>query len=201
MVKFHFPQGATPLEDSEGLKLKGITTMAELNAAEAENIYKAIIKHLHRKRNLKASWFSESFLRKVHKDMLGDVWTWAGQYRKTDTNIGVRAYQIREEMLKLCHDVSYWEKHPKSMSILERAVHIHHRLAWIHPFPNGNGRHARLVSDIYLKAHHHPQPIWPSTIKADEARSQYILALKKADQGNWEPLIALTNQFIKTWDQ
>jgi len=196
-MKFKSPEGATPIDDAEGL-IPRITTRTELNAAEAENILGAMDKHLKRPKNPKKPWLTDPYLRRVHKDMLGKVWKWAGHYRNTELNIGVSVHQMREEIKKLCDDVAFWDSQAKPMSVLERAVRIHHRLAQIHPFKNGNGRHARLIGDIYLYSHSHSLPAWPRSNIGEESgiRGVYLKALRQADQGHFKPLSNFVGQFI-----
>ncbi len=159
-MKFEVPEGATPILDASGLMPEGILTYADLCTAEAENILQAMDIHLKRRKNPGRAWFAEDYIRRVHRDMFKDVWEWAGQYRKAQTNVEIPTHMIREEIAKLCQDVASWNSQKSPMSVLERAVRLHHRFSWVHPFPNGNGRHARLMSDIYFRSHNHPIPIW-----------------------------------------
>ena len=195
---FEVPEGATPIHDVSGLLPEGVFTYADLCTAEAENILQAIHTHLHRRKNLERPWFTERYLRQVHTDMFQYVWKWAGSYRSTDTNIGVPSYTIREEIAKLCLDVAFWNAQKNPLPILARAVRIHHRLAWIHPFPNGNGRHSRLITDIYLHSYHQPLPIWPEAdlITRVKSRQDYLAALRQADLGNFDPLLDYTTHFL-----
>lgn len=192
------PEDATPIEDAGSLRIKGLTTYTELSVAEAENILKALRVHLGRRKNPKRQWFTEDFVRQVHRDMYGEVWTWAGEYRKTQTNIGVPAYLIVNEIGKLCGDIWYWDSNPAcDIPILERAVRIHHRMARIHPFLNGNGRHARLMTDIYLHSHKQKSAQWPVDIGQNgEIRKRYIDALRAADRGDIAPLHEYTKRYL-----
>ncbi len=196
--RFRVPEGATPILDASGLIAGGILTYADLCVAEAENILKAMNTHLKRRKNPLKGWFTEEYFRKVHRDMFEDVWDWAGQYRKTQTNVGVGVPVIREEIAKLCQDVAFWDSQKNPMSVLERAARLHHRVAWIHPFPNGNGRHARLLADIYLHSHGHPLPNWPQSDLAvnGATRSDYLQAMREADHGDFEPLMAITKRCL-----
>jgi Fic-DOC domain mobile mystery protein B len=197
MPKFETPDGATPIGDADGL-LPAVTTMADLSAAESENVLKATVKRLRRRNNPKRQWLTEKLLRDVHADMYGDVWAWAGRYRDVELTIGVPHHRIREELKKLCDDVWFWDSEATDPpSVLERACRLHHRLAWIHPFRNGNGRHARLVSDIYLRAHDLPLPLWPSKDIARKGgvRDEYLAALRAADKDRFAPLVKLLARF------
>lgn len=193
MPKFETPDGATPIDDADGLLLS-VETMAELSAAESENVMRAATKHLKRGRDPRRVWLNEGLIRAVHADMYGDVWEWAGRYRDVELNIGVPVHRIREEIAKLCGDVLFWDLEAKEPPpVLERACRLHHRLAWIHPFRNGNGRHARLIGDMYLRAHRLPLPVWPSQDIARKGgvRDEYLAALRAADRDDFQPLVRL----------
>jgi fido (protein-threonine AMPylation protein) len=107
-LHFDVPEGATPLEDASGLKLPGSPTYADLCAAEAENILGAMNIHLKRRKNPSRIWMTADYICRVHRDMYKEVWEWAGMIRSHQTNIGVSAYLIREELVKLCQDIHFW---------------------------------------------------------------------------------------------
>lgn len=198
-MKFKVTEGATPIEDTSDLVPGGLLTYQDLCAAEAENILKAVNLHLKRRKNPKNNWLTDEYIRKVHRDMFKSVWRWAGTYRKSELNIGVLVHSIREEIAKLRRDAAFWNTEKANMPVLERAIRIHHRLTWIHPFRNGNGRHARMISDIYLHAHNHSRPVWYETSLSTpgEMRSQYLKAVREADLGNFKPLMDITSKNIK----
>ena len=114
---------------------------------------------------------------------LGEVWSWAGQFRIKDTNIGVAWYQIPEQLLKLCANVTYWQEN-NSWSPDEIAVRFHHKLVQIHPFPNGNGRHARLVADLMAQQQGRAPFSWGRHAigVSGETRDRYLKALRLADR-------------------
>lgn len=195
-MKFYVPVGANPIHDISELKAKGILTYAQLCDAEAENILKAIGQYFHtRKKNI-IQWFTEKALCQVHKEMFKDVWGWAGKYRQHVTNIGTAPGSIPTELRKLCEDVKFWLGHPESMNLLEQAARIHQRLAWIHPFENGNGRHARLIADFYLHSHGAKFPNWPKSLEG-APRVEYLNVIRLADKGDFQPLIDLMVQLTK----
>lgn len=197
MRKFEFPKDATPLDDYSGLKLPWVQVLSDLNRAEAENIFLAQKKYLHSSVSTPENWFHIEILKKIHYDMFCKVWDWAGFFRKSNTNIGIKPYLIPSYLSAFCTEVCMWSKESYSLTVLERAVRIHHRLVLIHPFENGNGRFARLVSDRYLKAYGYSHPIWPSIENSGNTRALYIQSLKSADQGDYEPLIHLMNEWMK----
>lgn len=191
------PPGATPF-DADGLRLPQLRSLPDLFAAEAENIFLAQRKHLRRRLNSQRPWLTDSLIRRVHRDMFSAVWSWAGEYRTTELTIGIPADRIREEIAKLCEDRLFWDRQD-SIPTLERAVRLHARLAWIHPFRNGNGRHARLITDMFLRSHGEPLPEWPHSEMMSEGapRADYIAAIKKADAGEFGPLMAFTEKYLR----
>jgi len=123
--------------------------------------------------------------------MFGGVWTWAGLYRRTNTNSGVDHPAIAEEIARLVADARYWLDE-KPFPDDEAAVRFHHRLVWVHPFPNGNGRHARLAADLLVAAHGGTSLTWGSRLADDgeKARAEYVAALREADDGDMTRLLA-----------
>lgn len=183
MIEFN-RYGETPLDDISGLKVKSITTKKALDDAESENIAKATTKYMLDPSALKKLTIDEPFLRKLHKEMYSDVWSWAGEYRKTQVNIGIDASQIRARIYQLLDDFAFWQA---NWDYKETATRFHHQLVFIHPFLNGNGRWARLLCDLYLMKIGKPLPSWGKT-NDKTARKEYIEALKLADKGNYKPL-------------
>ena len=195
-MKLQFPEGATPLEDLSGLKLPWVQNLRDLNRAEAENISRAQHKYLEKQIEPNFKWFNPTYLRKIHQAMFGDVWEWAGCWRKSITNIGIKPQFIPMRLAELCARVLSWSSEDCPLTVLEKSARIHHQLVSIHPFENGNGRFSRLVADRYLIACKCPYPIWPSQIGGDgEIRERYIGSLKAADRGDYESLIQLMQGF------
>lgn len=185
------PDGATPLDpdELEGLKYKHVKTRSELDELEQVNIQQGLL-WLVRARPKDV--LSEDFIRKLHKQLLGDVWSWAGTFRQTEKNIGIDPIQIAVELRKLLDDARYWAEN-SSYKPLEAAARFHHRLVQIHCFPNGNGRHARIMTDIYLQECFARPPIdWAAgqdLLKDNARRDSYIAALRAADAANFDPLL------------
>lgn len=181
-------EGNTPLDDEEreGLKLSYVTTRADLNAAEQQNILKAQKWALRRQNDVP----SRNFLNDLHKRMFGDVWTWAGTYRNTGKKIGVDAYRIQTDLQELIDNVEYWIAH-ETYPPDEIAARFHHKLVYIHPYPNGNGRHARLAADHLLGKLGEKPFTWgrANLTDAGEARKAYINGLRAADQHDITPLL------------
>ena len=179
---------ATPLDpdEREGLILTYIVLRRELNEAEELNIGEATRWAYKRKPDI----LSEEALRALHKRMFGKVWRWAGEFRRTDRNIGVDPRMIGVELRQLLDDVRYWIAH-ETYPPDEIAVRFHHRLVFIHPFPNGNGRHSRLAADLLAMRLGRPPFSWGrvNMIEPGATRTAYVAALREADGHNIEPLL------------
>jgi Fic-DOC domain mobile mystery protein B len=187
---FDYPEGATPIDEDEkqGLLIDHISTHEELNEWEQRNIADAF-SWLDRTR--RKDILSEDFIRKLHEEMFGKVWAWAGEYRRTDKNIGVDWVLISVRFRDLLNDVRYWIDN-ETYAPDEIATRFHHRLVQIHLFPNGNGRHARVMTDVLLENVLKQEPFsWGSgnLIKEGELRATYIQALRSADGHNYKPLL------------
>lgn len=195
-LNFKYQNGQTHLdeEEKEGLKIKSITTHDELNEFEQLNIEKAIEWIISSKFKPKKI-LTEKFIKTLHNKMYGDVWKWAGDFRKTNKNIGVKWPQISIELKTLFDDALFWIEN-NTYSNEEVAIRFKHRIVSIHCFPNGNGRHSRIMADILMDSIFEDEIFnWHQSnmVKPDETRKKYIKALQNADNGNIQPLI----QFAK----
>lgn len=190
---FDFIEGQTPIDEDEkaGLKIKTVATLGELDEFEQRNIEAALV-WVFRSRFSVDKVLNEVFIKNLHKRMFGDVWIWAGSFRKSNKNIGVEWERISVELRKLLDDAKYWNAN-KTFSSDEFILRLKHRLVSIHCFPNGNGRHARIYADLLNERIFKKPPFsWQmqKMNRPNEVRSAYIKSLKKADQGNFEALIA-----------
>jgi Fic-DOC domain mobile mystery protein B len=194
--------GATPGQDLSGLLQPNLNTTELLNLAETEAIDIATSQHIDhaRKKKRTSKWLTDTFIRKVHHDMFGTIWDWAGIYRTRRLSIGIEPYQIPEQINLLCGDFEIWNSPSSTMPVLELAARLQQRLTKIHPFKDGNGRHARLMTDIFLHSRDHPSPKWPQIHRlsqGDVVRTTYIAALKEADNGSYNALANLFNEWLK----
>jgi Fic-DOC domain mobile mystery protein B len=191
-LKIEYIEGQTPLDDEEkeGLLIKTISTRGELDEFEQANIQQAIdwtLKNKFKKEEI----LTEKFLLLVHKKMFDEVWKWAGSKRKSNKNIGVDKHQITVETKALLDDCKFWienETYPPD----EIAIRLSHRLVKIHLFPNGNGRHSRLIADIVVSnLFDKPVFTWGSTdlSKKSNVRKTYLEAIYSADNGLLQPLV------------
>lgn len=181
--------GSTPLppEDQRGLRLSWITTRQELNEAEQVNILAGRAWALRSRVKLT----EEAYLTKLHQRMFGDVWSWAGKFRIRETNIGVLPHQIPTRLREFLGDVAYWLAH-ETYPPDELAARFHHGLVLIHPFTNGNGRHARMAADLMCRQLAQEPFTWGqhSLDTAGETRQAYLAALRSADRHDLAPLLA-----------
>lgn len=135
--------------------------------------------------------FTEKFICNLHKRMYGHVWAWAGDFRKTNKNIGIDKFQIPMSLKVLCDDALYWIEN-QIYGPDEIAIRFKHRIVSIHCFPNGNGRHSRMMGDIIIEKIFDQEPFsWGAVnlSKANDSRAAYLKAVKQADQGNYQPLL------------
>lgn len=193
-LNFELVDGQTPLDDEEkeGLLISSITTHAELDEFEQLNIEKAIQWTLTRKFR-KDEILTEKFVKLIHEKMYGEVWAWAGEFRKTNKNIGVDWHQIPIELRNLLGDCNYWIEHG-TYPPDEIAVRLKHRMVSIHCFSNGNGRHSRMMADLIIeKIFELPVFTWGANAdltKTGDTRAEYLKAVKAADAQNIAPLLA-----------
>jgi len=185
------PDGATPLDpdELEGLKFPHIETRDELDQLEQQNIQEGY-NWLARQRKYK-DFISEDFLKALHEKLFGSVWSWAGQFRSSEKNIGIDPIHIPVELRNLLNDAKFWVEN-KTYSREEFAARFHHRLVKVHPFPNGNGRHARIMTDVILEKVLGVAPVnWGATPleKDSEHRQNYIQALRAADNNDYRQLL------------
>ncbi len=191
-LNLEYENGQTPLDEDEkaGLLIPTITTREELDEFEQLNIEEALQWVLGKTFNDQLL-FSDKFVKELHKRMYGNVWKWAGEFRKTNKNLGVDKWQISTALKILNDDAIYWLNN-QIYNPDEFAVRYKHRIVSIHCFANGNGRHSRLMADIIInKIFKNSLFTWGSEklLKKGVARKKYLSALREADKGNLEPLI------------
>ena len=191
-LNLDYNYGQTPLdeEEKEGLLIPSISTKAELDEFEQQNVEEAIQWVLGR--SLKAeAIFTERFVKSLHKRMYGNVWKWAGQFRRSDKNFGIDKWQIPMALRSLLEDALFWVKN-ETYAPDEIAIRFKHRIVSIHCFSNGNGRHSRLMADLIVdKIYKRSVFSWGawSLSGKGEAREMYLKAVKAADEGDYRALL------------
>ncbi len=192
MSLFTEGEGNTPRSPAEQADLiPNLATKEELNEWERQNILEAYAWALAPNNLRRHDPLDESYIRELHQRMFDQTWKWAGSYRTSEKNIGIPHQEIRERLAALLGDARYWLEHT-TYGPDELAVRFHHRLVAIHPFANGNGRHARLVADVLAQKQGRPVFTWGGAdqVHADDFRRRYIDALQAADAADIRPLLA-----------
>tara|TARA_R110001592_G_scaffold103051_3_gene290398 strand:- start:1675 stop:2271 length:597 start_codon:yes stop_codon:yes gene_type:complete len=189
-------KGQTPIneEEKEGLRIETINSQSDLDEFEQLNIEESL-QWIFAKKFKPQQVFTEKFICNLHKRMYGNVWAWAGKFRKTEKNIGVKQYQIPTQLKNLCDDALFWIEN-NTYTAEEIAVRFKHRIVSIHCFPNGNGRHSRLMADIIIEKLFHKKPFsWGAgnLSKESNTRKEYIKAVKEADNNKYQPLLDFAN--------
>jgi Fic-DOC domain mobile mystery protein B len=187
MIKIDHLTGSTPIDPDQldGL-IPNIATQQELNEFEATNILSADEWALNSRRLKNSDPFSEEYVRKLHEKMFDQTWEWAGEYRKKETlPVGVDPNRIVEELGALLGNARYWNEN-KTFDVDETAVRFHHRMVWIHPFANGNGRHARLLADVVAVKLGRERFSWGAKTftQIEPLRNELIRCLRVADANN-----------------
>ncbi|MBL1213153.1 MAG: mobile mystery protein B [Ignavibacteriae bacterium] len=187
-----FSDGKTPLDEDEkeGLLIPTVTNRGELDEFEQLGVEKTNEWLLTKKFSIEKI-LTETFVRDIHRRMFSDIWKWAGEFRKTEKNIGVDPVMIGVELRNLLDDCKYWIGN-KVFNEDEIAIRLSHRMVLIHPFANGNGRHSRLMADVIInKGFGKPYFTWGSVnlVKEGEARIKYLEALRAADRNDYKHLI------------
>ena len=195
-MQFHYAPGATPLDPDEaaGLIPTHITTQGDLNAWEQANI---LAGDRWAMRQMRRELLEEAFVRNLHKKMFDQTWSWAGTFRNSNKNIGVDWSQIATQLRDLLDNTQYQIEH-QVFDVDEIVVRFHHQLVWIHAFPNGNGRHARLMADLLAINLNRPRLSWgggeAQIVSNGSVRDKYLAALREADQGLFQSLIELARR-------
>ena len=189
---FQEPNDATPLDPahSAGLLQSWIINRADLNEAEEANIVKGAT-WARRRRGAKAvDLLTDGHVRTLHKRMFGEVWKWAGTYLQSEPNIGIELHRIAAEMPAMLDDVRFWVEN-QTFPPDEITVRLHHRLTHIHGFPNGNGRHARMMADLPIERLGGEPFSWGGGKLADVGilRMRHVEALQAADGHDIAPLM------------
>ncbi len=187
------PSGATALDPDEIADLipKHIATHDELNEWEQSNIIQGQEWALRSRFSKFPKILTDDYVRQLHKRMFDQTWRWAGEYRRTGKNIGINWEQIPVQTRNTLEDAQLWVRE-SIYEPVELCVRVHHRLVEIHPFPNGNGRNARLIADLILLKHFKLNRLpWGGRELGLPGgnRNQYLAALRLADQGDFASLV------------
>ena len=190
----HFSGDNTSLEPEEQAELiPSLATREDLNEWERDNILRARQWALADRQLSRLNPVAEEYVRELHSRMFDQTWKWAGTYRRTAKNLGVPVPQIHERLAQLLGNAAYWIEN-KTYEVDECAIRFHHELVVIHAFPNGNGRHARLIADVLAAKNGRSPFSWGSNdiVSAGDARNAYLEALRAADRGDIRSLLTFS---------
>jgi len=188
-LNWEFTGGETQLDPDEiaGLRIPFITTRAELDEHEQANIQRARL-WLNKSARKPANLLTDTFVKRLHKEMYNEVWKWAGQFRRTEKNIGVDPVRIATDLRQLLDDARFWVEH-STYPPDEIAIRVKHGIVCIHCFANGNGRHSRLLADLLVNTLGQPLFTWGAYSEMPDVRERYFEALRKADRGDVQALL------------
>jgi Fic-DOC domain mobile mystery protein B len=179
-----YSDGNTPIRPEEAEQLlPKISTLAELNEYEAVNILRAREWAFNNRTMKSADPLEEAYVRELHRRMFDNVWKWAGTYRQTERNIGCDPKEIIQRIPQLLRNTKYW-LYNKTFSVDESLLRFHHQLTKIHPFANGNGRHARMIADVAAVKYGQAEFTWGAgkdLVAEGDARTRYLAALRALD--------------------
>src|SRR5271169_4273304 len=185
ILNHQYSDGNTPIRPEEAEQLiPKISTMKELNEYEALNILEAQRWAFSNRTMNSTNPLEESYVRTLHAKMFGQVWKWAGTYRKHELNIGCDPREITQRIPQLLGNTKHWLEN-KTFPVDECLVRFHHQLvSKIHPFPNGNGRHARMIVDVVAVKLGHSDFTWGAgkdLVAEGDTRAAYLAALRALD--------------------
>lgn len=187
--------GNTPLHPDDAAQLiPNLANKRELDEWERKNILVAQRWAFNPRVMNSRNPLDELYLRELHRRMFDETWKWAGQYRIRDVSFGCPFAEIYQRIPVLLGNVRFWIEN-KTFEIDEIAVRCHYQLvSEIHAFPNGNGRHGRLLASVLAVKHGRTRFTWgrASFVNAGHARNTYLEALRglDADPKNIRPLLS-----------
>jgi len=175
----------TYLVINEGLTIKGKPLKDHL---EAKNHQEALEYLYDLVESGKKNTFSENFIRSLNQIVQQNIdKEWAGRYRNSAVIIGGADHRPPEalEIPRLMQNLIRWAgDNKKKMHPVELAAVLHHKLVFIHPFFDGNGRTSRLAMNIILM-----QAGFPLVIVMKNDRKRYYQTLSLTDKDDHDPFV------------
>lgn len=123
---------------------------------------------------------TDNFLRELHASMYGDIWKWAGRFRKRELNIGVPPELVAVAWRESVDNVSYRWQNTRDWTARHLGMVMHAEVGRVHPFVDGNGRTARLLADLVYLAAQEPHTL--EVYNWDVEKSEYISLLREYDR-------------------
>ena len=165
----------TKLVLEEGITIGGKPLKDHIEARNDAEAFDLMMDLIHAKKEL-----SQEIIQQLHECVIKGILQNPGQYRTSDVRI--TGADVRPPAyIKIIPLMDTYIKHTKEEQKhpIQKAVYIHHELVRIHPFYDGNGRVARLLTNFYLMTEG-----YPIIIVKKEDRQKYYQALRKADHGD-----------------
>lgn len=178
---------------NEGLTIKGKSLKDHL---EAKDYYDALNYLYDLIERDKKQTISETFIRNIQRLVVKETEEEsAGKYRTGNVIIGGSDHTPPDasEVPALMDNLMKWAKENKGkLHRIELSAILHHKLVWIHPFFDGNGRVARLAMNLILM-----QAGYPLVVILKNDRKKYYETLAKADKGNYLPFVRFIAQAVE----
>lgn len=179
--------------------LLGIGDKAQLNELEAKGVLRAEEYMLDLDVPIE---ITTSLILNIHRTAFGEVYDWAGKWRNRDLQVGPytppRFFDVPRLMSEFCYDLKYRLQNLKENdtdALVRELAWAHHRMVHIHPFVNGNGRSARLITD--LLAYMHGYQSVELYQREGDGRKKYLQAVKLADTYDFLELEQMIREQLK----
>lgn len=186
--------------------LLGLTSKEMLNEQEALGVAR-VERYLLEEFDYPVE-LSVGLVQDLHRRTFAHLYAWAGQWRTQVPNVGAylpppanRVPQLLYEFIdELRHRQSLLGDIPRASAVALLLAFVHHRLVAIHPFPNGNGRTARLFTNLLAYNYGYQEVVLYQREK-EEGRAQYLQAIRRADEYDLLPLQMLISAQLRPLDE
>jgi cell filamentation protein len=182
--------------------LLGLTDKTALNEQEALGVAR-VERYLLEEFDYPVD-LSVGLLQDLHRRAFGHLYDWAGYWRTQVPNVGAylpppaaRVPQLLYEFIdELRHRQTLLSERPAAADVAALLAYAHHRLVAVHPFTNGNGRTARLFTNL-LAYNYGYEDVLLYRRESGQERTQYLQAIRQADAHDLGPLQGLINAQLR----
>jgi len=178
----------------------GITDAREMDRMETLALARATDR-LIRKYD-KAHQFRAADIRRFHKIWFGELYVWAGEYRNVNITKEAFTFALAGQIQKLMHELEFNQLARYTPCVFKdrkdaakALAEVHTELLLIHPFRDGNGRVARVLST--LMALQGGLPLLDFSLLGGEKKKDYILAVHSGLDGNYQPMEDIFSEIIE----
>lgn len=177
----------------DGLTIKGKPLKDHLEAKDHYDALNYLFETIEHDRQ---QTVSELFIRTLHKLVVRETErNEAGSYRSVNVMITGSDHMppdVHEVPMKMDELIRWTRSNQNKLHPIELAALIHHKLVYIHPFIDGNGRTARLTMNLILMHKGYPLAV---VLKND--RRKYYRVLTQADKDDYVPLVRFIAQSVE----